>query len=377
MLHLCMLIVLLLGITIMHVVRNPSLPTPFSSASPTFEWPKPNSDAVKFQETKVKTDLGVKEMLVNLKTSSVQVRKALIAGDECDGPAELHDKMESVDNAVGKIEESVRDIFDSFQNGAKTALPNLKSMWDFAVDGEMAKAVQQVQSVCEATEVLAEQVDSLKGSMHSKKSEIRQALQALESYHEKAKDKYKSQQRKLSEEVKRYSAEKDDAQRLAREAKERAHGAERNAQREMEELEARKAKDAAGENDDQNPLKKRRAEFLIEKEKHEAEVEEYKRIVVLRQLEIDRVEKQNETENSAFKCIDDALTKMKEAAGRVSIPTVSAFLFEERLKKDCTKLLDKIKSLDNAFSLKETTLLQVCDNAKKLFTTWQALLNVS
>ena len=319
----------------------------------------------------------MKEMLDNLNTSLVQVKKALKAGDKCNGPAELHDKMESVDSFMRKIEQNMRGVLCSFQWGAETAVSNLKSMWDFTVNGEMGKAMQQVQSVYETTEDLVKEVDSLKGSVHGKEIEIHQALQALKSYHEKAKDDYKNQQRKLREEMKQYSAEMGDAQMLAREANGKAHGAEKNAQREMKELEARRAKGAADENNDQNPLKKRWAQFLKEKEKHEAEVEEFERIVVLRQLEIDRVKKQNETENIAFKCIDDAVTKMKEAASHISLPTMSDSLFEEHLKKDCTKLLDKIKSIDSVLTPKESTLLQVCDEAKKLFTTWQALMNVA
>ena len=106
--------------------------------------------------------------------------------------------------------------------------------------------------------------------------------------------------------------------------------------------------------DAENPFKKRRAQFLKDQQNYEAEAEESKRNVEQNRLKIIRVEKENETENIAFKCISVAIAEMKVAVGRVSMPSVSVSLFEEDLKKDCTNLLGEIRSM-SSFSVPKGT----------------------
>ena len=76
---------------------------------------------------------------------------------------------------------------------------------------------------------------------------------------------------------------------------------------------------------------------------------------------ITRIEKGNETENIAFKCINDAITEMKETVGRVSMPTVNVSFFEQDLNKDYTDHSDEIKLINIPI---DTILSQVCDKAK-------------
>ena len=146
----------------------------------------------------------------------------------------------------------------------------------------------------------------------------------------------------------------------------------------MEAWEELKAKDDALGTDDQNPFNKRRAdEFLKDQQTFEAEAEDSRRIMEQTQLKITMLEKDNEMENVAFTCINDAVTKMKEAAGRVPMPIMSVSLFEESLKKECTDLHDETKTIGGRAVPNDTVLLQVCFKAKKLFAKWQALSKVS
>ena len=350
--------------------------TPSSSYALTCEWPKPNSDPVQLQVRQIKTELGVEEISDKLKTSVEQVEKALIAGDKCKDP-ELHDKMNMVGTTVRKIKEKVQEVCDSFNTGAKTVLIDLKIMWDFAVDGKKDKAVLRVKNVCETTEVLAEQVDALKGSVHKKGNEIHHALMALESYLQKEVDNHESYQRKLQEYKLYYLEKLNCATSLAREAEDKASTAAANAQREMKAWEELKAKNAPYICDDQHPFKKRWDEFLKDQQTFEAEAEESRRVMEQTQLKITTLEKDNETEDAAFTCISDAVTKMKEAAGRVPMPIMSVSLFEESLKKRCTDLHDETETISGLAVPKDTVLSQVCGKAKKLFAKWQALSKVS
>ena len=321
-------------------------------------------------------DLGVEEMLDNIKTSEERVRKALSAGDKCNDP-ELRDKANLVDTTVRKIREKVHEVYGGFNTGAKTALTDLKSMCDFATKGKMDKATQCMKSVCETTEILAEQLDSLKGNMHREANKLRQTVEDLRIYQEKAKDNYESQQHKLREEKQHHNEQLNTAASLTREAEEKALSAATNAKKEMEAWEELKSNNYVFGSDDDNPFKKRRAQFLKDQQTFEAEAEDSRRNMEQARLKISAIEKNNETANIAFKCISDAITNMKEAVGRVSMPTVSASLFEESLKKECTDLHDEIEFIKNFGGPKGSCPSHVCDQAKKLFAKWQALLKVS
>ena len=60
------------------------------------------------------------------------------------------------------------------------------------------------------------------------------------------------------------------------------------------------------------------------------------------QIQITTIGKDIETANDAIKCTSEAITKMKEAAGSVSMPTMSVSLSEEDLRKECRDLYDAI-----------------------------------
>ena len=174
-------------------------------------------------------------------------------------------------------EEAIEIYGSGFNTGAGRALTNLKSMWKLAVQDEMEEAVQQMKSVCDTTEILAEQLDFLKGNMRTKASDLHQALEALGSYQEKTKDNRESRQHELQEEKRHYEEKLNAAATLASEAEQKADRADTQAQKEMEALEEEKAnKDAFGSND-QNPFEKRRARFLKDQRTFEAEAEDSKR----------------------------------------------------------------------------------------------------
>ena len=311
-----------------------------------------------------------------LQSSAERVRKVLSAGDKCNAP-ELHDKMNLVDTTLWKIKEDVQKVYSGFNPGAKTALTDLKFMWDFAVQGKEEEATQRIKIVCETTESLAEQLDLLKGRMDVKGSELDQALEALKSYQEKAKDNYESRMHKLRAEKQQYEEELNAAASLAREAEEKARSAAINAEKETEAWEELKSNNDAFGSDDQKKFKKRRAQFLKAQQTFEAEAEDSRRIMEQSQLKIRAIRKDNETANVAFKCISDTIAKMEEAVSKAPLPNVDVSLFEEGLKKACTELRDEIKSISSLGCPKGAGPSQVCDKAKKLFAKWQALSKVS
>ena len=320
-------------------------------------------------------ELGVIETSDYLRSSTEQVSSTLYAGNKCINTKSL-DKMKSVESIIGKVQKRVRDTFRAFSKAAKITLTDLKDVLDFVVNNKMENALRRVENVCETTEALVKQVESLKSYVDSQGSEMHENLEALGNYLKKRKESYESHQRELRQQKQSYLEQFIAAESSAKEAEEKARVAETNARKEMEEWEEFVAETDEFESGDQNPFKKRRSRFLKVQQEYEAEAEESKRSMERSRLKITGVEKENDTENKAFMCINDTITGLKEATDRFDVPTASVSLFED-LKKDCTDLFEEIRSTESFSTPKVAILSQVCDKAKKIFAKWQALSNVS
>ena len=87
--------------------------------------------------------------------------------------------MKLVDSAIKKVKETVMDTFSGFQDGAKKSLTHIKASFDFAVDGEVAVAVQRVSEICKMTETLTKQVGTSKGSAYTQVGAVHREIDNL------------------------------------------------------------------------------------------------------------------------------------------------------------------------------------------------------
>ena len=171
------LVLLLLAVVVGGVwfgATPSSTPLPSSSHALTCDRPMPNSDAMQLEERQVEMKLGLKEISDKFITLTKSFTKAFITRSKYEDPV-LHDKMKSISSAMEKIVEEFRDIFDDdFHDDPETTLTGLKSTGDIIVKGKRDETIQVVEDMCQATEELAERVESSKGTVDSKECETHQ-----------------------------------------------------------------------------------------------------------------------------------------------------------------------------------------------------------